>query len=42
MHIFKNRKIFFAGSPAGFDAGIIEAVYGLPVDIYWQDGVHLF
>ena len=32
----KNHKIFFTGSPAEVDAGIIEAVYGLPVDIYRQ------
>ena len=36
----KNHKIFFTGSPAEVDAGIIEAVYGLPVDIYRQ-GSHL-
>ncbi len=36
--LLKNRKIFFAGSPAAVDAGIIEAVYGLPVDIYRQGG----
>jgi iron complex transport system ATP-binding protein len=36
--LLKNRKIFFAGSPAEVDAGIIEAVYGLPVDIYRQGG----
>jgi iron complex transport system ATP-binding protein len=34
----RDGKIFFAGSPADVDAGIIEAVYGLPVDIYRQDG----
>jgi ABC-type cobalamin/Fe3+-siderophores transport system ATPase subunit len=33
-----NCKIFFTGSPEAADAGIIEAVYGLPVDIYRQDG----
>jgi iron complex transport system ATP-binding protein len=32
----KDRKIFFAGPPAKVDADIIEAVYGLPVDIYRQ------
>jgi iron complex transport system ATP-binding protein len=32
----KNHKIFFTGSPAEVDAGIIESVYGLPVDIYRQ------
>ena len=36
----KNHKIFFTVSPAEVDAGIIEAVYGLPVDIYRQ-GSHL-
>jgi iron complex transport system ATP-binding protein len=34
----KNKKIFFAGSSQEVDAGIIEAVYGLPVDIYRQGG----
>ena len=34
----KDRKIFFAGSPVEVDAGIIEAVYGLPVDVYRQGG----
>ncbi len=32
----KNGKIFYAGSPLEVDAGIIEAVYGLPVDVYRQ------
>jgi iron complex transport system ATP-binding protein len=34
----RDRKIFFAGSPLEVDAGIIEAVYGLPVDVYRQGG----
>jgi len=34
----RDGKIFFAGPPADVDAGIIEAVYGLPVDIYRQHG----
>jgi ABC-type cobalamin/Fe3+-siderophores transport system ATPase subunit len=34
----KDGKIFFAGSPQEVDVGIIEAVYGLPIDIYRQDG----
>jgi iron complex transport system ATP-binding protein len=34
----KDRKIFFAGSPEEVDAGIIEAVYGLPVDVHRQGG----
>jgi iron complex transport system ATP-binding protein len=33
-----DGKIFFVGPPADVDAGIIEAVYGLPVDIYRQGG----
>jgi iron complex transport system ATP-binding protein len=32
----KEGKIFFAGSPAEIDADIIEAVYGLAVDLYRQ------
>lgn len=32
----KNGKIFYAGSPLEVDAGIIETVYGLPVDVYKQ------
>jgi iron complex transport system ATP-binding protein len=34
----RDGKIFFAGSPQKVDADIIEAVYGLPVDIYRQAG----
>jgi iron complex transport system ATP-binding protein len=34
----KNGNIFFAGAPTEVDAGIIEAVYGLPVDIHRQGG----
>jgi iron complex transport system ATP-binding protein len=34
----RDGKIFFAGSPADVDAGIIEAVYGLPVELYRHDG----
>ena len=33
---FKWFGIDNTGSPAEVDAGIIEAVYGLPVDIYRQ------
>ena len=34
----RDGKIFFAGSPREVDADIIEAVYGLPVDVYRQGG----
>jgi iron complex transport system ATP-binding protein len=34
----RDGKIFFAGPPQEVDADIIEAVYGLPVDIYRQTG----
>jgi iron complex transport system ATP-binding protein len=34
----KGGAIFFAGPPLDVDAGIIEAVYGLPVDVYRHDG----
>ena len=34
----RYREIFFVGPPANVDADIIEAVYGLPVDIYRQGG----
>jgi len=34
----KNGQIFWAGSVQGVDASIIEAVYGLPVDVYRQGG----
>jgi iron complex transport system ATP-binding protein len=34
----RDGKIFFAGLPQEVDADIIEAVYGLPVDIYRQAG----
>jgi len=36
MHFLKNGKIFYAGSPLDVDAGIIENVYGLPVDVFKQ------
>ena len=34
----KNGKIFYAGSPLEVDAGIIENVYGLPVEVFKQGG----
>jgi iron complex transport system ATP-binding protein len=34
----KDGNIFFAGSPPSVDADIIEAVYGLPVDVYRPGG----
>jgi iron complex transport system ATP-binding protein len=34
----KKGQIFYAGSAQDVDAGIIEAVYGLPVIVYRQDG----
>ena len=33
----RDGEIFFVGPPADVDAAIIEAVYGLPVDIYRHD-----
>ena len=30
----KNGKIFYVGSPLDVDAGIIENVYGVPVDVF--------
>jgi iron complex transport system ATP-binding protein len=34
----KRGEIFYAGSARGLDAGIIEAVYGLPVEVFRQNG----
>jgi iron complex transport system ATP-binding protein len=34
----RDGKIFFSGPPQEVDADIIEAVYGLPVDLYRQSG----
>ena len=34
----KKGRIFYAGPPLAVDAGIIETVYGLPVDVYEQGG----
>jgi iron complex transport system ATP-binding protein len=34
----KDGQIFYAGPPLRVDAGIIETVYGLPVDVFRQGG----